>query len=396
MNEHRYILEPYKGMNTRFTCPNCGKHKVFVRYIDMESGEQISDHTGRCNREIECGYHYTPKQYFNDNGIRPAQEFTPVKKVAAKPSSFISFDTFSASLKGYEVNNFAQYLARTFGEDKASNLISRYFVGTSKHWPGATVFWQVDAGGKIRTGKIMLYNVTTGKREKEPFNHITWVHKATKQPEFVLNQCFFGEHLLRNNTRPVAIVESEKTALIASEYLPQFVWLASGSLSNLSANRCEVLKGMQVVLFPDIGAFDKWSEKANELKRITDVTVSSLLEDQGGESEQGFDLADYLARYHVSEFRDQPTIQEPQFNVMEWHEIEAPIRHKRELQELETFFNGVQMPEGEIRLNDYTRVTDVQRFVSSHLAIARANKNLTFKPYCERLNQLKEQLCIGS
>ena len=35
-----------------------------------------------------------------------------------------------------------------------------------------------------------------------------------------LKQCFFGEHLLREKTMPVAIVESEKTAIISSVYLP--------------------------------------------------------------------------------------------------------------------------------------------------------------------------------
>ena len=42
----------------------------------------------------------------------------------------------------------------------------------------------------------MLYDPTTGKRVKEPFNHISWVHKVIKQPEFELKQCLFGEHLL--------------------------------------------------------------------------------------------------------------------------------------------------------------------------------------------------------
>ena len=71
-------------------------------------------------------------------------------------------------------------LARwTCGEcDKeAIDLLSvEYHVGTSKHWTGATVFWQVDNQGKVRTGKVMLYNPETGKRVKEPYSHVSWVH----------------------------------------------------------------------------------------------------------------------------------------------------------------------------------------------------------------------------
>jgi hypothetical protein len=67
-----------------------------------------------------------------------------------------------------------------FGVEVADQLVSKYFIGTSKHWPGATVFWQIDISGKVRTGKIMLYSPATGKRVKEPFNHISWAHKVTK------------------------------------------------------------------------------------------------------------------------------------------------------------------------------------------------------------------------
>ena len=67
---HRYILEPYKGMNTRYRCPSCQQQdKTFSLYIDTETGEHIHPSVGRCNRESNCGHHYTPKQYFQDNNI---------------------------------------------------------------------------------------------------------------------------------------------------------------------------------------------------------------------------------------------------------------------------------------------------------------------------------------
>ena len=65
----------------------------------------------------------------------------------------------------------------------------------------------------------MLYSPKTGKRSKEPYHAPNWVHKVLNLPEFSLQQCFFGEHLLKGNTKPVAICESEKTAIIASVYL---------------------------------------------------------------------------------------------------------------------------------------------------------------------------------
>ena len=135
-----------------------------------------------------------------------------------------------------------------------------YRVGTSKHWPGSCVFWQTDINGSVRTGKVMLYDADNGKRVKLPFNHVTWVHSLLKLPDFNLRQCFFGEHLLpMNRGKPVAIVESEKTALVAAYYLPEYVWLASGGKNGWffanakrqaddNTDALRVLRGHQVIV----------------------------------------------------------------------------------------------------------------------------------------------------
>src|SRR5690606_39525320 len=75
MNEFNYILEPYNGMKSRYTCPNCGTKQGFAKYINSDTKEYLSDDVGRCNREEKCGYHYTPKQYFSDNKMT---EFKPI------------------------------------------------------------------------------------------------------------------------------------------------------------------------------------------------------------------------------------------------------------------------------------------------------------------------------
>lgn len=321
MKDHKYILEPYKGMNSRYYCPSCQQRdKTFSLYIDTETGEHIHPSVGRCNRESNCRHHYTPKQYFQDNNI----SFDTPKPKAYKPRpvtpqlksvSFIPVEVFKASLKAHETNHFVQFLINLFGVEVVKQLVSRYFIATSKHWNGATVFWQIDTQGKVRTGKIMLYSPTTGKRVKEPFNHINWVHKALKQPKFELKQCLFGEHLLIERDKdgnlipiekrkPVAIVESEKTAIIASVYLSKFIWLAVGSLTNLNAEKCSILKGRTVILFPDLNGFQKWNSKAKELSHLATFTVSDLLERKATEEErkQGFDLADYLLKLPYKDF----------------------------------------------------------------------------------------------
>jgi len=177
MSEHRYILEPYKGMNTRYHCPGCQqREKTFSRYIDTQTGEHVAPSVGRCNRESNCGYHYTPKQYFQDHNISfdtpQAKPYNKPKAVTPPQTtiSFIPVEIFKASLQSHEPNHFIKLLIDLFRVEVAKDLISRYFIATSTHWNGATIFWQIDIKGKIRTGKIMFYSPTTGKRVKEPFN----------------------------------------------------------------------------------------------------------------------------------------------------------------------------------------------------------------------------------
>ena len=76
---YRFTLERYSGLKSRFKCPNCGKPHRFSRYVDNQTDEYVDISVGRCNREIKCGYHYTPKQYFEDHDDQKPKTI-PVKQ----------------------------------------------------------------------------------------------------------------------------------------------------------------------------------------------------------------------------------------------------------------------------------------------------------------------------
>ena len=76
----------------------------------------------------------------------------------------------------------------------------------------------------------------------------------------------------------MAIVESEKTAIISSIYFPKFIWIAACNKAGLIDQKCRVLQGRKVVLNPDLSAFKLWPKKAKELSHIACLTVSDLLE----------------------------------------------------------------------------------------------------------------------
>lgn len=324
MKPFRFILEPYKGPASRYTCPSCGKPKEFSRYIDSQTGDQLPERFGMCNRSDRCGYHLKPSfedysSFGNGHIDRNRQDywkFEPVINHQIKPElpSFVPLEHLKRSTGSYQKNHFAQYLGTLLGSEMASWVIEEYNLGTSKHWPGANVFWQVDTSGNIRTGKIMLYNPVTGKRIKGEGYRPYWVHKALELPDFGLEQCFYGAHLLKKyQFKPVAIVESEKTAMIASTYFPQFVWLATGGKGNLSPDRIQILKGRKVVLFPDLQAYNHWKELALNIRMKfpgMNIVVSDYLESNANETEQeqGLDLADFLVRYHWKAFRSSDEV----------------------------------------------------------------------------------------
>ncbi|MBA3706339.1 MAG: hypothetical protein H0W84_10720, partial [Bacteroidetes bacterium] len=283
--QNMYTLEPYKGPATRHSCPGCGKEKVFSRYIDKRTGKYILTDLGRCNREISCGYHKLPKSGLVDSSIRINTRLSLAK------IDFIPLNQFQRSLKAYETNHFISFLICQFGKEAAMSLVIKYCIGTSRHWAGATIFWQLDHNQNVRTGKIMLYDPFTGKRVKNPHNHIHWVHKLLKKPEYALKQCLFGCHLINESPcKPIGIVESEKTAIIASALLPELTWLATGGLNNLNAENLEVLKNRKVFLFPDLNGFEKWILKAQSLQKVVSVIVSDFLEKNAKQSEKDLGL----------------------------------------------------------------------------------------------------------
>jgi hypothetical protein len=139
----------------------------------------------------------------------------------------------------------------------------------------------------------MQYDRHTGKRIKEPYNHINWLHKATNEPDFNLCQCLFGLHRVTEDyQKTIAIAESEKTAIIMSILLPHYIWIATGSKQNLKFDLMKPIKKRNIVLFPDKGEYINWLHKATELNLIGfKIAVSELIEQT--HFENGFDLADY-------------------------------------------------------------------------------------------------------
>lgn len=278
----KYILDK---SSKKYRCSRCNKNTL-VAYIDIETNNLMPLEFGRCDREQNCGYLNVP----NNSFIKEVEyKFNPPLE-----PSYLDIELIQASGRNFKSNNFIQFLKTLFTEAQIKEVILKYLIGTSNFWSGATVFWQLDNNNNLRHGKVMLYNSETGKRQKNKDGkpYINSVKSILKLKDFNLNQCLFGLHLINEtNSKTVAIVESEKTAIIMSLFKPEYVWLASGSKSGFKYEYLMPLRNFKIIGFPDKSEYYDWQNKADELNKLGfKISISDYLEKTN--YKDGSDLAD--------------------------------------------------------------------------------------------------------
>ena len=179
------------------------------------------------------------------------------------------------------------------------HAVDRYRLGITRE--GGVVFWQIDQQQVLRDGKVMYYGPDC---HRDHDHHPSWASARLKQqgllPEsFSPRHCLFGLHLLEVDRHPVvAVVESEKTAVIMSELLPSHLWMACGGLTMLTAAMLQPLHDCKVILFPDTDmdgkAYQLWCDVAEASGQP--IYVSDLLERSATPDQKArkIDIADLL------------------------------------------------------------------------------------------------------
>jgi hypothetical protein len=241
----------FSGHNAKkWNCPSCNQKK-FVRYFDTDSMAYLPEEYGRCDREEKCGYFNQPWDYLKGKHeeARTTQKAFQKAILEKKKFHIVPKDLVSQTLQHYQHNNFFLFLQNLIGQEQSLELMMRFYVGTAKG--NATIFWQVDQFFQVRTGTKISYQLD-GHRSKQNLPVRLFKTSDNYQP------CFFGEHQLFEMPEDgiVAIVESEKTAIISSYFLPRIddrpvVWMACSGLNGLTDEKIFCLSGMEVILVPD-------------------------------------------------------------------------------------------------------------------------------------------------
>lgn len=297
--EYRYQLESkhLTGHQPRkLACPQCGRRKCLVRYVDTKNGNRYVDDTvGKCDHQHSCGYHYTPAEYYRDN--KGAQVCVETESQHTTPPPLPPFQPLDATYvrrSHSPQSTFWQWLSKTvatrlaISQQQLRRVYDDYLVGATRQ--SDVIFWQIDRQGRVHGGHIMQYHADGHRGGYQGWTHVALIRAGWLPLDWTLYQCLYGEHLLnRYPEKNVCIVESEKTALIMAAYRPQHLWMATAGCGGLSVERLECLRGRRVTLFPDSGCYDKWSRLMSQTTGI-DYNIATRLEQFAPNT----DLADLL------------------------------------------------------------------------------------------------------
>ncbi len=316
---YRYQLDK---SSKKHACPRCRK-KRFVLYVDRETSQYLDSTVGRCDREENCQYHYTPKQFFTDNPLlTPNADLSFVMDALPPPIdlSFIANKYLAKSMAQYTINPFVIWLYTLFDKQLVDDLIQQFYIGTSKMYNGAVVFWQIDTDLKIRQAKVMHYNKKTGRRNKEAGAFFMGKNLLKREGVHAPNlvQCLYGLHQLNTeNNNTIAIVESEKTAILMTAFsslglAPKYTWMATGGKNGVKwkeQNTWKTLKNRKVILFPDLGVGKEWRDKAKYIGTYVQVSDLLIKASTTKQRKQGLDVADFFLDYWSKQYLHDASVE---------------------------------------------------------------------------------------
>jgi hypothetical protein len=287
-------------------CPQCGKRGVFRYY------EGVPRDFGICERKNNCGYHNKP-----DASIKP--EELP-KPEPPKAQLYVDAKQVKTWITKPQSNFHNWAIANGIG------LKHLQTWGVGADIKGFTIYIFKNEKGEYLNAKFMRYT-EGGSRDKE---YTPCSMRATKTGQYKM--CLFGEHLLsKDKSKIVCIVESEKTAVIASFHYPKLDWVACGSCNGLTDEKIGVLVGRKVINLRD--ADDAGRTKGTIEKRLKQWNIDFQGLDLFPDKNDGYDLADAI--------RDgiKPTI--------EWQEVKGEAVSDAEENEEEDYsFLSRILPKG--------------------------------------------------
>lgn len=270
--------------------------KLSNKYHEAENDKKFTNALHTSNRVSIATFIYmcqqkgieTNKFFLNDSEAVGSSLVIPTILQMKSPPAYVDIDGHyvTDSLDVQMNSDFVTFLKMLVDDDRIRNVVEAYRIGVTKQQH--TIFWYVDIENKVRFGKIMAYGKDGHRRhDVVPQSIPCELSKQGKMPkDYVIKKTLFGEHLLQDPRyagKLIGIVESEKSAVICSLCISDVLWMATGSLGNLQAERLQAVKSRRVILYPDADEksqpFCKWKASADALnEKGWQIQVSDYLE----------------------------------------------------------------------------------------------------------------------
>jgi len=315
-NEPSMWLMPSKNI---WKCEKCNKGgnnvNLVMKRLDLKYAAAVRWLAGNFGIDIDEDLH---KKYQAPKGaqrlkrasasqIRVIREITSLWSVGPLDKSSVqktqSLNPFYLTQFASTTSPFCQALVSNniLSHDQMLRAASKYHLGCTRD--KGVIFWQINDHNQLLDGKIMFYKPDC---HRDHNRHPSWVtsrlkHRRMLPEDFEASRCLFGLHLVTPGAA-VAIVEAEKTAVICSELFPDYVWLATGGLSNLSSPRLAPLRNNKIIIFPDTDptgeTYQKWLDIAIKAQQDLNINipVADMLELNATPEQKArkIDIADLL------------------------------------------------------------------------------------------------------
>lgn len=319
----------------RSDCPFCGKHGKYSAFMNTQTHELAAIEYGMCS---SCRESKRPP----DNYLQGDSNYVEENKLAYFEADTLNINTINQFYKPkyYVQNNFIEGLEQKFGEDRIKRVVDLYKLGRFED--SGIVFPYLYTDNHICTGKIMFYDdnlnrIKEGKKQYPRYLHNLYYHSDNGdtwdlspysgeyiidendnivEKKFKLKLCLFGHNQIVNDKQKIiCLVESEKTAVIMSIILPEYIWVASGGKTLIQDYKFLFFTLRKCLVFADLSENDNvyiyWLEKLTEYSRKNgydfefidyysefvenDETIINYCKGKG------FDIADFVLHFNIND-----------------------------------------------------------------------------------------------
>lgn len=244
----------------------------------------------------------------------------PARQTERKPSAVVAAGLIDET--SGQTSNLHRVLINIGGEGMAAHL-RQWQIGTDDE--GRTLFHFIDARGQHRTTKGIAYDaagsrITEGMQSGARFG----VRTAQRYVPLTSNEghtaCLFGEQWTQagqsmidyrdpaqprkcthDERTPIVLVESEKTAVVASYMMPHMIWIATGGTNGMTKDKATALRDRVVLIMFDCDKAGR-DAAAKAAKIISDAGGKPIHEIDGAAVQDrvftgaadGFDIADHV------------------------------------------------------------------------------------------------------